>query len=102
MSLRRCALVVLAFLAIPFPVGAQVIAIRAGKLVDPDSGTVAVNQVILVEAGKIKAVGAGLAIPAGAPGVDPSSPTVMPRPIDAHTHLCLPPGPLRRAGVPAA
>ena len=45
---------------------AQVIAIKAGRLVDPESGTVATNQIILVENSKIKSVGAGLAIPENA------------------------------------
>ena len=39
---------------------AQVTVIKAGKLVDPATATTLTNQVILVEGGKIKAVGAGL------------------------------------------
>ena len=44
---------------------AQVTAIKAGKLVDPATATTLTNQVILVESGKIKAIGAGLQIPSG-------------------------------------
>ncbi len=44
---------------------AQVIAIRAGHLIDPDTGTAAANQVILVDAGKFTAIGPNLADPAG-------------------------------------
>ena len=44
----------------------QITAIRAGRLVDPDAGTIATNQVILVEKDKFTAVGANIAIPAGA------------------------------------
>jgi len=39
---------------------AQVTAIKAGKLIDPDTGTTAVNQTIIIEGGKIKAVGTSL------------------------------------------
>jgi imidazolonepropionase-like amidohydrolase len=68
---------------------AQVTAIRAGQLVDPETGKASPNQIILVEAGKVKAVGAGLAIPAGAEVVDLSQSAVLPGLFDAHTHLCM-------------
>ncbi len=67
---------------------AQVTAIKAGKLVDPDSGTTTINQIIIVEGTKIKAVGAGLPIPAGATVIDLSRSTVLPGLFDAHTHMC--------------
>ena len=44
---------------------APVTAIKAGRLIDPETGTVATNQVILVQGEKITAVGPNLAIPAG-------------------------------------
>jgi hypothetical protein len=48
-----------ASVVLPFaPASAQVTAIRAGRLLDPASGTVSANQVILVEQGKFTAVGA--------------------------------------------
>lgn len=68
---------------------AQVTAIRAGQLVDPSSGTTTRNQIILVEAGKITAVGPSVAIPANATVLDLSKKTVMPGFFDTHTHLCL-------------
>ena len=49
---------------------AQVTVIKAGRLVQPDEGTVATNQVIVIRANKIEAVGPGLAIPAGATVID--------------------------------
>lgn len=67
---------------------AQVTAIRAGRLVDPESGTTLANQVILVEGRTIRAVGAEVAIPAGARVIDLSRMTVMPGLIDCHTHVC--------------
>jgi imidazolonepropionase-like amidohydrolase len=66
-----------------------VTAIKAGKLVDPETGTTLSNQVILVNGSKITAIGAGVAIPAGASLIDLSNSTVMPGLFDAHTHLCL-------------
>ncbi len=68
---------------------AQVTAIKAGRLVDPDAGTIATNQVILVERGKFTAVGANVAIPAGAEVIDLSALTVLPGLVDAHNHLAL-------------
>jgi imidazolonepropionase-like amidohydrolase len=83
----RRALTVLLFAAAA--VDAQVTAIRAGRLVDPDAGTVATNQVILVENGKFTAVGANVAIPSGAQVIDLSNMTVLPGLVDAHNHLAL-------------
>jgi len=68
---------------------AQTIAIQAGRLVDPATGTASEDQVILVEDGLIQAVGTGLAIPAGATVIDLSGQSVMPGLFDAHTHMCL-------------
>jgi imidazolonepropionase-like amidohydrolase len=61
--------------------------VRAGRLVDPDSGTVLTDQVIVVDGRKIQAVGKGLPIPAGAKVIDLSDKTVLPGLIDCHTHL---------------
>ncbi len=68
---------------------AQVTAIRAGRLVDPEAGTTLTNQVILVEDGRITAVGPDVTIPAGAEQVDLSRLTVLPGLVDAHNHLAL-------------
>jgi len=70
-------------------VGAQVTAIKAGRLIDPETGTAAANQVILVENGKFTAVGANVAIPPGADLVDLSTLTVLPGLVDSHNHLAL-------------
>src|SRR5882724_921854 len=71
------------------PLSAQVVAIRAGTVIDPVHGAGAKDQVILVENGKIKSIGAGLAIPAGAEVIDLSHQWVTPGLIDAHTHMTL-------------
>ena len=67
---------------------AQLIAIKAGKVIDPSTGTVYYNQIILVENSKIKEFGANITIPKGAEIIDLSKSTVMPGLIDAHTHIC--------------
>ena len=68
---------------------AQTTAIRAGRLVDPETGRVSTNQIILVEGQKIKAIGANVEIPRGATVIDLSRSTVLPGLFDSHTHLCM-------------
>ena len=83
-------LLALSILLLVAPVVAQnAIAIRAGGIVDPVKGSVAKNQVILVEDGKIKQVGPDLAIPPGVPAIDLSREWVSPGLMDAHVHLTL-------------
>jgi len=76
-----------ACLALLIPAAAQVTAIRAGKLIDPDSGTVLTGQTILIRAGKIEAVGNNVTVPSDAKIIDLSKMTVLPGLIDCHTHL---------------
>ncbi len=65
----------------------QVTVVKAGRLVDPDSGTVLTDQKILIVGNKIAAVGKELQIPADAKWIDLSDKTVLPGLIDCHTHL---------------
>lgn len=80
---------ILLFLCAVLVAEAQVTAIRAGRVVDPETGAVLTNQIILVEGQNIKAIGAGLQIPAGATVIDLSKQVVLPGLFDAHTHLCM-------------
>jgi len=68
---------------------AQTTAIRAGRILDPVSGRVASNQTILIEGGRIRAIGTGVTPPAGATVYDLSGLTVIPGLIDAHVHLVI-------------
>ncbi|MCH7778760.1 MAG: amidohydrolase family protein, partial [Gemmatimonadetes bacterium] len=71
------------------PAAAQVTAIRAGRLIDPEAGTVTMNQIILIEGGRFQAIGPDVAIPPGAEVIDLSQLTVLPGLVDAHNHLAL-------------
>src|ERR1700681_1389513 len=66
---------------------AQVTAIKAGRLVDPQAATVLSDEIILIRDNKIEQVGQRLAIPADAKVIDLSQMTVLPGLIDCHTHL---------------
>ncbi len=68
---------------------APITAIKAGRLIDPETASATSNQVILIEGERIKAVGANLTIPAGATIIDLSKLTVLPGLVDAHTHMAL-------------
>ena len=68
---------------------APIIAIKAGRLIDPETATVTTNQIILIEGERIKAVGGNLAIPTGATIIDLSKLTVLPGLVDTHTHMAL-------------
>lgn len=64
-----------------------VTAIRAGAVIDGTGAAPVKNAVILIRGERIIAVGATVAIPAGATVIDLSGLTVLPGFIDAHVHL---------------
>jgi imidazolonepropionase-like amidohydrolase len=79
--------VLAAFLLLTTPVAAQTAAIRAGHLIDPATGTVAENQIVLVKDGRITAVGPRVEVPKGATVIDLSGSWVLPGLMDAHVHI---------------
>jgi len=66
---------------------AQVVAVKAGRLIDPVNATILRDQIILVRDEKVEAVGSALPIPKDAQIIDLSDDTVLPGLIDCHTHL---------------
>src|SRR5580704_12852402 len=66
-----------------------VTALRAARLLDPKTGTITTNAVVVVQSGVIKSAGAGVAIPSGATIVDLGTVTLLPGLIDCHTHLLM-------------
>ncbi len=95
MKIRVMCCWLVAFVVLALPAAGQIqpapqlIAIKAGKVVDPETGKTAANQVILVEGKKIKEIGSNVTIPADSKVIDLSKATVLPGLFDAHTHLCL-------------
>ncbi len=87
MRLARSFCVLFGLAALASAAEPVVVAVRAGRLIDPKAGTVVPDAVVLIENGKVKAVGHGLAIPAGVKVIDLSSMTVLPGLMDCHTHL---------------
>jgi len=87
------------------PAGTGVVAVKAGHLLEVRSGNYASDQLILIEAGKVREIGKPRDVqphvPAGAKIIDLSRYTVLPGLIDAHTHLTGNPdtGGYRRLGI---
>jgi len=96
MTIRKRAGLALLLLLTLFtcPAPAQVeslTAIRCGRLLNPQDGTIVQNAVIIVRGERVERVGAGIPIPASARVVDLSGYTVLPGLIDCHTHILLQP-----------
>ncbi|WP_226018349.1 amidohydrolase family protein [Novosphingobium sp. FKTRR1] len=68
---------------------AETVFVRAGRLIDPESGTVLAKRLLRVEDGRVAAITAdtGAALPAGASVIDWTAFTVLPGLIDCHVHL---------------
>ena len=84
-----CAILVFLTISATAQTAAPITAIKAGRLIDPETASVTTNQIILIEGERIKAVGANVAIPTGATIIDLSKLTVLPGLVDTHTHMAL-------------
>lgn len=73
---------------LPSSAGASYV-VKAGKLIDPETGTATANQMIAVKDGFITAIGANVPVPQGAEVIDLSQFSVLPGLVDAHNHLAL-------------
>jgi len=63
--------------------------VKAGRLIDPETGMSTANQMISVKDGRIIAIGGNVPAPEGAEVVDLSQYSVLPGLVDAHNHLAL-------------
>jgi len=86
MALLCLAIVPGAFAQAQKPAGKTYV-LKAARMFDGKSGTLAAPGLVVVSEGKIAAVGAKAAIPAGTEVIDFGDATLLPGFIDAHTHL---------------
>jgi imidazolonepropionase-like amidohydrolase len=83
----------------PFADSTGRLAIRAGALLDVETGTTLPDRVLHVEDGRFTAVASAAdGLPEGVPVIDLGGLTVLPGFIDTHSHLV---GEVQSAGVPA-
>lgn len=65
---------------------APVVAVRAGRLFDANTGAMLPNQIVLIRGDRIAEVGPSVQIPQGARVIDLGTATVLPGMIDGHVH----------------
>lgn len=80
-------ILVAAFLIAP-NIGAQDIALKGGTILTITNGTIE-NGTIVIQNGKITAMGKDIGIPSGIPVIDVTGKFIMPGIIDSHSHIAL-------------
>ena len=65
----------------------QIIALKAGYLVNPENEKVLENQTIIIRDGKIDQIGPNITLEAGTEVIDLSNSWVMPGLMDCHVHI---------------
>jgi imidazolonepropionase-like amidohydrolase len=85
MNVCRLLATLLLSIAVLAPARAEVVAVKAGLLIDGTGALPRKNPVVVVENGKIVSVGAD--VPAGATVIDLGARTLLPGFIDCHVHL---------------
>ena len=85
MNVRRMIAAAFALIAVLAPIRAEVVAVKAGLLIDGTGAPPKKNQVVVVENGKIVSV--GTEVPKGATVIDLGDRTLLPGFIDCHVHL---------------
>lgn len=80
-------LVTLAAASVPAQDAPKVVVLKAARLFTGTADTALRNGVVVVEGGRIKAVGEALAVPPGATVIDLGDATLLPGFVDAHTHI---------------
>jgi imidazolonepropionase-like amidohydrolase len=78
--------------SVPLQAADPVTAIRAAQLIDGVADQPLRDAVVLIEGGRITAVGSALPIPEGAQLIDLGGATLLPGLIDCHTHITGDPG----------
>jgi imidazolonepropionase-like amidohydrolase len=63
------------------------LAVRCGRLIDGINDEIVTGATVLIEKGRITAVGKGISVPSGTQVLDLSTYTVLPGFIDMHTHI---------------
>src|SRR5260370_35267802 len=93
---KGCCLLVSSRIAVLLPANGQdqnpaskPYVLKAARMFDGKSNTLATPGLVVVTAGKIAAVGAKAAVPAGPEGIDLGDATLLPGFIDPHTHLTM-------------
>ena len=80
--------IIISILFLAVSASAQVTAIKAGLLIDPETGTAEKDQIIIVKGNRISSIGSRLKIPENAEVIDMSDMAVLPGLFDCHTHVC--------------